>query len=56
MADDADFIRKLEKETALLRKLQEEVGKAISRADDKIKALQGGASREDVFPRKKFAR
>jgi hypothetical protein len=54
MAVDKDFINNLVKEKDLLIKLQEEVGQAVLRAEDKIKKLQQpGATREDVFPRKK---
>jgi hypothetical protein len=53
MAVDEQYIQKLEKDTDLLRKLSDEVGKAIVRAEEKIEKLRGGASREEVFPRTK---
>jgi hypothetical protein len=49
MANDEDFIKLLEKETDLLKKLQTEVNEAVERADGKIERMQKGASKEDVF-------
>ena len=40
MAIDADYIKRFEMQVELLRQLQEEVGKAISRAEDRIKDMR----------------
>jgi hypothetical protein len=49
MAVDNDFIKRLEKETDLLRKLQTEVGEAIKIAEKRIDDMKNGASKEEVF-------
>jgi hypothetical protein len=53
MAVDTNLERELTNQIKLLEKLQARVGEAIGRANDKLKEVQGGKSREDVFPRKK---
>lgn len=51
MAVDKDLEQELTNHIALLESLQAEVKNAIGRATDKLKEVQGGKSREDVFPR-----
>ena len=53
MAVDTNLERDLTNQIKLLEKLQERVGEAIGRANAKLKEVQDGKSREDVFPRKK---
>lgn len=51
MAVDKDLEQELTNQIKLLESLQAEVGNAIARATDKLKEVQAGKSREDVFPR-----
>jgi hypothetical protein len=51
MAVDKDLEKELTNQIELLKSLQAEVGNAIDRATDKLKEVQAGKAREDVFPR-----
>ena len=53
MAVDRKLEGELTNQIKLLEKLQQRVGEAIGRANVKLKEVQEGKSREDVFPRKK---
>lgn len=50
MAVDKDLEKELTNQIELLKSLQAEVGNAIGRATDKLKEVQAGKSREDLFP------
>lgn len=51
MAVDEDLEKELTNQIKLLKSLQTEVGNAIGRATDKLKEVQAGKSRDDVFPK-----
>lgn len=50
MAVDKDLEKELTNQIELLKSLQAEVGNAIDRAADKLKQVQAGKSRDEVFP------
>jgi hypothetical protein len=50
MAVDTKLERELTNQIKLIEKLQERVREAIGRANVKLKEVQDGKSREDVFP------
>lgn len=51
MAVDKDLEQELTNQIELLKSLQAEVGNAIGRATAKLKEVQAGKTRDDVFPR-----
>ena len=56
MAVDAKLEQELTDQIKLLEKLQLRVGEAIGRAKGKLKEVQDGKSRVEVFPRKETVR
>lgn len=56
MAVDEKLESEITNQIKLLEKLQQRVGEALGRANDKLNEVRSGKSREDVFPRKKRVR
>jgi hypothetical protein len=53
MAVDPKLEQELKNQIKLLEKLQVRAGEALGRANAKLKEVQDGKSREEVFPRTK---